>query len=188
MANRTTQPSTIKMADGNNPKNGRLGMDKQLFADIYNTHQKELTQLALSYTKDLELSKDIVQEVFLDYWNRREEIEINYSIKFFLRKAIVNQCLMEIKKRKKLFNTADFEGLVNPEPTPISKMELNELKNLLLQIIDSMPKRRREVFMLSRISLLTHEEISMRLGISKKTIEHHITEALKTIRKALEDR
>jgi RNA polymerase sigma factor (sigma-70 family) len=67
----------------------------------------------------------------------------------------------------------------------IKELEIKELKNFITQLIEELPQRCREVFMLSRDEHLSHRQISERLGISEKTVDDHITRALKKLRTPL---
>ena len=159
--------------------------DDSVFKKIYNTYSKELISLAYQQTNDMELSRDISQEVFLDYWKRRKSISIDYSLRYFLRKAVINQCILQYKKHKKISCIDEVAELVDGNLNPLLEMELQEVEIRILEIIQELPIKRREVFSLSRINQLSHKEIATQLNISKKTIENHISKATKYIKKRI---
>ena len=140
---------------------------------------------ALSYVKDLPLSKDLAQEIFLSLWKRQEEIQINYSVKAYLRGAIINACKSELRKRRTTMEITT-EALSILSTNDVQKsMEYDELNQRIDAVIAAMPERCRIIFLLSRKGNLSHKEIAKALNISTKTIENQMTKALKMLRKEL---
>ncbi|MFT5264871.1 MAG: RNA polymerase sigma-70 factor (ECF subfamily) [Polaribacter sp.] len=161
--------------------------DQLAFDDLFRSHYKYLVTVAYGYTKDFAISKDLAQEVFMDIWKRRENIKIQTSLKLFLKRAVINQALTAIKKSQKITNTTEetFQIAANEEDAQ-GKIELRELKTKLQSLIDSLPKKCKAVFLLSRMENLSHKEIATKLDISTKTIENQITKALKILRMGLQ--
>ncbi len=159
--------------------------NQQLFDDLFNTYYAYLLNIAYRYTKDFDLSKDLVQEVFLDIWRRRASIEINTSLRSFLKRAVINQSISVLKKRNN--NTDILDGNIQKinASNAQDNIEYIELNKKIELTIDQMPCKCKEIFLLSREEDLSHKEIAKKLNISTKTIENQITKALKILRKAL---
>ncbi len=155
---------------------------------IFNQYYKYLVVTATHYVVDQDVAKDIAQDVFFELWKKRETINIQSSLKAYLRKAVVNRSLNKIKSEKK-YKYGD-EGFDKEKTSTVAssqkEIEANELQDIINASIESLPERCKLVFSLSRFEQLSHQEISDRLGISKKTIENQMTKALKTIRIAVQ--
>ncbi len=124
----------------------------------------------------------MTQEVFLDLWKRREEIEIKQSIKYFLRRAVINNCLAYIRKNKRVSLNDEFQDhlmISDQEEVFEEDQDLHKMIPLMLQ---KLPERCREIFQLSRFEGLSHKEIAAHLNISTKTIENQITKAMKVLK------
>lgn len=142
---------------------------------------------ASQYTSDTDKAKDIVQEVFFELWKNRTSINIQISLKAYLRRAIVNRSLNHLKVDRR-FQWGDEHMDWQREDTDITaeqKLEVDDLQSIVNRAIDALPERCQLIFKLSRIEHLSHKEISQQLNISPKTIENQMTKALKSIRKAV---
>jgi len=157
--------------------------DQSAFDTLFKTYYKYLVMIAYKYTGNQEASKDLVQEVYLDLWKRREVISIQQSIKFFLRKATINKCLARKRKTDRMVvNSEITETFGGSEDSTTQKVAYNDLNNIVQGLVDELPERCKEVFIASRHKNLSHKEISELLGISVKTIENQMTKALKHLR------
>ena len=162
--------------------------DQTAFDKLFRQYYKYLVVVAYKYIKDDHLSKDLVQEVFMDLWKRRETISIEQSLKFFLRRAVINRSLATIRKNSRISLEED-AGLNVPTRTneTESAYQMKELNEVLESAYAKLPARCLEVFKLSRHEGLSHKEIAAKLDISTKTIENQMTKALKIIRAALKE-
>lgn len=158
--------------------NGETGLNH-----IYNKYWKGLYLSAFSITRDEAQSQDIVQDVLLQLWIRKDEVEID-SLKSYLFTAVRNKVLTFINSannRKVFLEPGELEKLSGME-------DLNDLLyeqdfNYSLEAgIASLPERCREVFILSRRKYMSNKEIAIQMGISVKTVEAQMTIALKQLR------
>ncbi|MCL6220898.1 RNA polymerase sigma factor [Zunongwangia pacifica] len=157
--------------------------DSQCFQFIFNELVEPLTAFIYTYTRDEALAEDIVQHSFMKLWEKRTFLDPQASLKTFLFTITHNRFIDLYRKDKKqvyLTDTIYMETVLETE-------ELNEenLKPRLEQIdkaIESLPKKCREVFLLKREHNLKNREIAEYLGISIKTVEDHISRALRIIR------
>ncbi len=157
------------------------GGNRSAFDDIFRSYYKYLFTIGFTYLKDEHLAKDIVQDVFMDLWNRREKIEIEYSIKYFLRRAVINGSLATLRKTKRIsYDVTAISENVTVDDN--DKLAYKEMSQIVRDAIISLPEKCQKVYCLSRDEGLSHKEISQRLDISTKTVENHITKALKIIR------
>jgi RNA polymerase sigma-70 factor (ECF subfamily) len=153
---------------------------------IIDDHYNHLIVVAMRYLRDRSRAEDVVQDILLDLWKRREGIEIKGQIGSFLRGAIVNRCLAIIRNNKKIeFKdfSIDFNSLsdVNID----QEYHAKELKAIIDDLINELPERCKQIFLLSREERKRHKEIAELLDISTKTIENQMSKALKHLRLGL---
>ena len=164
-------------------------LDKKTFEELFKTHFKPLTAFANKFLKDIDLSKGIVHDVFVKLWEKRETIDLDKAIKSYLYTAVNNKSLNYIRDNKKFVkNEAIFE-LENKsqEWNYIDNIIAIEMQEKINQTLDSLPKKCQKVFRLSRYENMKYKEIAKELDISIKTVETHISRALKELRKNLSE-
>ena len=158
--------------------------DRSAFTEIYNRYWKKLFIYAFKIFEDELICEDIIQEVFLDLWIKAGKTEIR-NIERYLFQSVKYKASNAISRLK--FNI-DHEKILKELPynnyieLQIDEKETNEKIN---NAIESLPDKCREVFQLSRNENLSNKEISEKLGISVRTVEKHITNALQILRKSL---
>ncbi len=165
-------------------KDNRLAF-QQLFEAYYN----ELCNFGLKYTRQPAITEEIVQEVFIYFWEKREKINISSSLKSYLYTAVKNRSINYIKLQlPKDMAKTDVENASEyfSDDAAEGNIENTELKAYIEKAIDTLPNKCRLVFTLSRNAGLTYQEIADELGISVKTVENQMTIALKKLRKYLE--
>ncbi|SFH51197.1 RNA polymerase sigma factor [Pedobacter insulae] len=159
--------------------------DQGAFSEIYNRHWKFLYKAAYYAVKRKEDCMDVCQTVFLWLWENRKTIKVKSNLQSYLYTAVkykIANLIRQGKIREILIEDMLAHDLQADE---ISLVEIKELKSFIAQLIDDLPEKCREVFLLSRDEHLSHRQISERLGISEKTVDDHITRALKKLRAPL---
>jgi len=163
----------------------REGSEKA-FEEIFNRYWKVLYGIALSHTMEEQTAKELVQEIFISLWERRSSVIIQ-SLKPYLAKSVkfaIFNFQVKNDRQKELLNSNYLAAKsFMEEPTIYSKF----LEEQLNGVIDRLPEKCRLAFRYSREEGLTASEISERMGISIKTVEGHLTKALKAIRLSLND-
>jgi RNA polymerase sigma-70 factor (family 1) len=163
--------------------------DGVAFDVLFNRYWARLYKIAFHQLNDDEVSLEIVHDVFLSLWIRRKELEINVFQNFLLT-AIRYQIYSRLKSRKLSIvykaelHENDYLSELNLGDTNIQDTELQRELDLYL---NQLPKRCHEIFYLSRIEHLSNQEIAERLGVSKKTVENQLTNALKHLRVAFKN-
>lgn len=167
--------------------------DEQLLHAIARGEHDALEQLYARYWQGLFIAaynilrnktacEDIVQEVFVQLWQRRAAIRIHTSLEAYLYTAVRYSVFKHIKEEEahsRVFkNLPERLQYATPEDIIIEK----NIRSQLAFIVNNLPEKCREVYLLSREEHLSHHEIATRLNISTKTVENHITIALKKIR------
>jgi RNA polymerase sigma-70 factor (ECF subfamily) len=152
---------------------------KKIFDDSYNS----LVIQAIRIVKNQETAEDIVQDCFIKLWEKKEELNISGNINAYLAKMVRNRSLDFIKKRK--IQTSELNESYQGTIENNDLLELDDLQSSIDHVIDNLPEKCRQTFVLSRFEELSYQEIAEQLDISKKTVEAHISKALKSLRKNL---
>ena len=157
------------------------------FREIYTRYWKTLYADAYKRLKNREIAEEIVQEVFTTFWHKRNTLNINQTLAGYLFTSVANMVIDQYRKDlvreryKESFKLAYSETDNTTEDAIFAK----DLEHSIEHEVNSLPDKCRSVFELSRVEHKTNKEIACELGISEKTVEHHITKALKHIRLGL---
>ena len=133
---------------------------------------------------DYEAARDVVQDIFLDLWKKRQTITVETALRPYLRRAAVNRALNYIKRRKIITNDDEDAALDLPSNSISGQadMERAELETRIYSVIESLPPKCKLVFGMSRFENMSYQEIADALDISVKTVENQISKALKILR------
>jgi len=171
-----------------NPESLYKSLDKSGFETIFKTHYTALCHFAYRYVNDKDTSQDIVQEVFIAMWQKKETITSEKPVKSYLFTAVKNRCLNYIRDHKK-FRSYQLDVEIELE-IPVEEMDVfsgPETQTQINQALDKLPPKCRQVFELSRYKEMKYKEIAAKLGISVKTVEVQMSKALKILREELAD-
>ena len=157
--------------------------DSDAFEYFFKTYIDSLYAYALGFCQDVEFAEDVVQEVFVRFWTMREKISYSDSIYGYLQRSVRNICInqqvhakVEERYRQEILSTEeevfDWENLD----------ELEELRRQLLEAIDRLPEKCREIFVLSCVEGLKYAEVCDKLGVSINTVKTQVRFAYKKLR------
>ena len=159
--------------------------DKEAFQILFDKYYALLCLLSRRYTSDIEKSREITQNLFMYLWEHRYEITVNTSLKSYLCQAVRFNSIRYIENdRKAGIRIEDFPESVNYQEL-FDHIEYAELQDKIIRSIDSLPEQCQKVFKLSRFEQLKYTEIAERLDISLKTVESHISKALRVLEEKL---
>ncbi|WP_298544358.1 RNA polymerase sigma-70 factor [uncultured Aquimarina sp.] len=151
---------------------------------IFDQYYQWLCNYIYKISNNAALSEDLVQNVMLRLWEKKSSLQINTSLKNYLFRSCHNEFLMHLREQKKEIDLLDelkWKTLLEL----YTEKEENQQEADWLKIenaIEQLPKKCREVFKLSRLEQKRHKEIAEILGISTKTVEVHITKALRFLK------
>ncbi len=163
--------------------------DMDAFRKIYESHSKSLYRFAFSYLKDSFEAEEIVQDVFLKVWEKREEVDEQKSFTSYLYRITVNKVFNELKHRvvKKKYeqHALKFDQITGE--TPESSIQFQELNTKLEQLLSKLPEQQRNIFIMSCWKGFSNVEIADNLNISIRTVENQIYRAAKFVKLHLND-
>ena len=162
---------------------------EQSFEKLFRAHFSPLCYFARKYISDLDTCKEIVHNVFVSVWEKRETFDFEKPAKSYLFTSVYNRCLNYIRDHKKFIAAADHDRDEASGNTGINHdhLEAAELEGRIWEGINQLPEKCREVFIMNRFEEKKYSEIADKLGISQKTVEAQMTKALKSLREHLKD-
>lgn len=168
--------------------------DRENFKQIFHDYYQPLFHLSRHYLEDEDEAKGVVQEAFIKLWNIRHELNSDSNLRNFLYTLVKNNCLNIIKRKQILLKHHEkirwmemhyqYESLSRVGD---DYLEFNELKEKIEDAIRNLPEHCRVVFEMSRFEEMKNREIAEKLGVTQKTVEAHLTKALKILRDELKD-
>lgn len=157
--------------------------DERAFRELFNLYNKRFYAVALKMTRSDEVAQDIVQDVFMSIWSKRESlVDVDNPSSYFFT-VVYRRIFHHFRKlalEKKLLRIA------LPEKESVNTTDemilAHESKNLISQAIAKLPPQQRLVFELSKQQGLSREDVARQLDISPNTVKNHLLDAIKFIR------
>ena len=161
--------------------------DIKEFEKVFRKFYSSLCRLAFHFTRDRDTAEEIVQDMFYNYWKKKEKIDITGSIEAYLYQAVRNRCLKwieHIKVQNRYTKEMELQNRII-ESGDHTEMETAELNHIIDETLRQLPERCREIFILNRFEGLKYREIATKLSISIKTVEANMGKSLKIFRDRL---
>jgi RNA polymerase sigma-70 factor (family 1) len=161
--------------------------ERKAFDILYRRYWALVYKQAFSYLHDPDACAEIVNDIFLNIWLKRKDLNI---IKFegyltaAARYRVYN--ILKAKKSNKITYIEDYEHLASLNTdNNVGEVNINthEIHHQLSHLLNQLPERCKEIFLLSRMSHLTNTEIASKLSVSKRTVENQISLAVKYLRR-----
>ncbi|MFL9832022.1 RNA polymerase sigma-70 factor [Flavobacterium sp. ST-87] len=153
---------------------------------LVNTYHHKLCVYAYSFTHDPNLSEDIVQNVFMRIWKKRENLKDNFAINSFLYKSVYNEFIDQYRSQKTVYPLEKkYIDALNEIVENEEDHSLERVISLVKKEIQNLPPKCREIFLLSKEEGLTNIEIAEYKNLSIKSVEAHITKAFSILRNSL---
>jgi RNA polymerase sigma-70 factor, ECF subfamily len=160
--------------------------DDGAFDAVFRAHYPPLVGMAEVMLRSRAVAEEIVQDVMLALWRRRDSLPVEESLKAYLFRATRNRALNHLRHARVEREGEPFAaGPTMKAPTAPSLLVEEEIDVAVRQAIGDLPERCREVFELSRVHGLRYAEIASTLGISVKTVEAQMGKALRLLRDRL---
>jgi RNA polymerase sigma-70 factor (ECF subfamily) len=158
--------------------------DEKVFEEVFKTHFKALHSYAYTILKDDVIAEEMVQNVFFKLWEKKEQLDVQTSLKAYLYKAVYHESLNYLKhqKVKSVHQAHAMHATDHTSNLAEKKLMHGELENKLQMAMNDLPEQCRTIFQLSRFEELKYREIADTLGLSIKTVENQMGKALKILR------
>lgn len=169
---------------------------KEMLRELFGQFNGLLVAYAKNTVKNPLLAEDFVQDAFCTLWENRQKLNPELPVQSYLYKLVHSRCVDFLRKQQahaNYFKSSKiklnelemthqyFDNLI------ISQITANEAQAKLQDCMNELPEQTREIFQMSRYAELTNPEIAEKIGLSVKTVEYHITKALQSLRKSMED-
>ena len=161
--------------------------DRKIFSVIYKEYFNALCSYATNYVDDREEVKNIVQDVIINIWENRAKANEIKSLRSYLFGSVHNQCLNNIKHKRIVEKHQENITLTLKEMSmeTVDFLESEEDVNMIHRAIESLPEQTKKVFKMKRFESLSYKEIAEHLQISDRTVDTHMTKAMKLLKEKL---
>ncbi|PBQ31246.1 RNA polymerase sigma-70 factor [Sphingobacteriaceae bacterium] len=153
------------------------------FEEMYKVHYKMLRNAAENIVGDADAAHDVVQDVFIKLWNRRDEVSAILNKKAYLFKSVINASITYLENNKNKTSIGDLK--IESSGQTDTPVLVKELESKIQLALNALPPKCKAIFVLSRFEGLKNKEISEYLGLSIKTVENQMGIALKKMKEDL---
>lgn len=162
--------------------------DSRAFRIVFDYYYPQVRFFVLGIVKNSYIADEIAQGVFIKLWTRRDIVDPSGHFSAYLYR-ITRNALADYYRQMAKLESIDVPGIEREarqiSENPVEGYDLSHIENLVRRIVEEMPPKRREVFIMSRLDGVGNEDIANRLGLSKRTVERHLNLALNTLRNNL---
>lgn len=160
--------------------------DRESFNMLFRRYYTPLVRFGVRYVADGDQAAEIVQDLFVKLWTSREKLTISSSFESYMKSAVRNASITYINKERA---HAEVNERIYTDDSdandPSVTLQSNNLELSYKKILATMPEKRREVFLASRFDGLKYAEIAEKMGLSQKTVEAHMSAAIKQLKEGL---
>jgi RNA polymerase sigma-70 factor (family 1) len=157
--------------------------DEAAFREIYERYWKKLYSIARRKIESLDAVEELVQDLFLKLWERRKELRIERLDAYLftaVRYAIINHIKSSLIHEK--YVEYAYVHLPEGSSTTEEQLNLNELIEAVNRQLNGLPEKTSQIFRLNRLEYKSVKEISAQLKVPERTVEYHLSQAIKSLR------
>ena len=162
--------------------------DRESFNKVFRRYYSPLTRFCVRFVGDGDQAAEIVQDLFVKVWTNREKLTLTSSFESYMLRAVRYSAITYINKERA--HTDVNERIYTDDSDandPSETLQTNNLEASYQKVLATMPEKRREVFLASRFDGLKYSEIATKMGLSQKTVEAHMSAAIKQLREGLKE-
>ena len=169
----------------------------KVFNKLFAEYHGLFVRFANTYLQDEAAAEDIAVEGIMYYWENRYSLSSNSNIPAYILEVIKHKCLNYLQRLRMQEEIVEYLKdcdtwelnlrIATLEACDPEKLFSDELQTLVDKALETLPEQTRDIFIRSRYNNQSHKDIAEALGVSTKTVEFHITKALKVLRVALKD-
>lgn len=153
-----------------------LVITSKVFEELYSVYWRRLYDFALLKTQDKDVAEELIQDLFVTIWEKRGDLQIT-NLQSYLFVALRNRIITYYKQ--KVFADLDH---AHDQVTPDYPLFIEELEAALQEAMELLPQKTHDIFLLNRFDGKSAQEISQELAIPQRTVEYHITQALRHLK------
>ena len=159
------------------------------FRELYELYAGKIYTMAIGYLKSPMEAQDVVQEIFIKIWEKRDNLTAIDNFPAYLHIMTRNLLINHLQKKIPVFSPDEMTLQATPGEyhLPHQQLDYRELTTFISRAIDQLPPRQQQVYRLSREQGLNHQQIAKQLSLSYDTVREHMSKALKNIRASLEE-
>jgi RNA polymerase sigma-70 factor, ECF subfamily len=164
--------------------------DFKVFETVFKENYSSMVRAARRILIDIEPAEEVIQDLFVKLWEKRDSLVICSSLPAYLHKAVINHAINYYKFQKKTSRFHDYIGFEVDEYLTVAADEPmlhNDLEKKVNSLMKALPEKRRMIFEMSRFEGMKNWQIAQQLGVSQKTVEYHMAAALDFLRTKLTD-
>ncbi len=161
--------------------------EESAFTALYNRYWEKLLFIAGIKLRDLAIAEELVQDIFLDLWNRRDRLDISGELSHYLATCMKYKVINAQAKRKRAQDYAQLTAarLDRADESTDHWLQFEDLRHQLAKLVAGLPEKCRLTYQLSREQGLSQKEIAHRLRVSEKAVEGNLSRALRALRTGL---
>jgi RNA polymerase sigma-70 factor (ECF subfamily) len=162
---------------------------RKAFELLFKKYYSVLCNHAVRFVFSKQKAEDLVADIFVLFWNSKLYLNVKGSYRSYFFTAVRNKCFTYLKWeiKKELTEELNDTQIQSFHPTPEEILQASDLHIKIEHTMKSLPSRQQQVFVMSRFEGKKNKEIAKILNLSQKTVEMHISKALATFRKILEE-
>lgn len=160
--------------------------DESGLRQIFDLYYTPLCVYSLKYIDSFEQAEDIVQNIFIDFWEKKRFNSITQSLRSYLFSAVKNNSLLQLKQDKKILFESLEEQFLFQSDEILDIEEIEKKMERLYQELEKLPLQGRKVFEAIVFDNNKYKEVAQELDISVNTVKTHFSRSLKQLRSSLE--
>jgi len=162
--------------------------DRESFNKIFRHYYKPLLRFCIRFVGDSDQAAEIVQDLFVKLWTNHEKLDFTSSFESYMLRSVRNSAITFINKERAHAETNQQIYVDQSDANdPSEALQSSNLETSYQKVLATMPEKRREVFLASRFDGLKYAEIAEKFGLSQKTVEAHMSAAIKQLREGLKE-
>lgn len=163
--------------------------NKEAYQELFERYAPKIYHFSLAYLKNDADAEELVQDVFLKVWEKREILDTAQNIKAYIFKIAINTIYDFIRRKniEKAFNDFAKENYEINSNSTWNTIVFDEMQATLKELVSQMPEQRRKVYQLSKEKGLSNDEIAQKLELSKRTVENQLYRAVAFLKAQLKN-
>jgi RNA polymerase sigma-70 factor (family 1) len=159
------------------------------FETMFRRNHQFLCAVAMQYVHDQFTAEDMVQDFFIDFWQRRHIIQLTTGFEAYARRAVKYKCIDFLRKNAVTEKRNSMLAFLEHEQEHNDELEHNEIKHQryikIVELIQKLPENRRNIFIMHAVDKMSYAEIAKKQNISINTVKTQLSRAYSTLRSQL---